>query len=81
MRFSCSYYSSFLKKLKAKRGSKETFKNNHIWLSAVCIVEQYYLINRIEIIQLVRLENFPKNLHFLSHDTYTYVYVPGVKKC
>ena len=42
--------------------------------SAVCLVEQYYLIDRIEIIHLVRTQNFLKNLYFLFYDTNMYVY-------
>lgn len=33
------------------------------------------------IIYLVPVKSFPKNLHFLPPDTYTYVRVSGGKKC
>ena len=35
----------------------------------------------IGIIHLVRTQNFPKHLHFLTPDTHTLVFVSGVKKC
>ena len=35
----------------------------------------------LEVIHLVRTQTFPKNLHFLLPDTYTYVYVQEDKEC
>ena len=47
----------------------------------VTIYFHYLFAFNFGIIHLVRIQNFPKNQHFLLPDTHTYVCVSGGKKC
>ena len=50
-------------------------------LSFLIVIHQLFMQGVIiGIINLVRAQNFPKNLNFLPPDTQTYVYVSGGKK-